>query len=111
MSAIDQVIAAAKAIALSGHTPTVALIKSRVGKTPMPMIVQGLQQFKAIPKNEWQNIKDVAPEELGSQEATDPMIELTKQFKLMQQQIDALNQRVAQLETQLKLNEIKAIGE
>lgn len=51
MSPIDQVLAAACALEASGKTPSLALIKSRVGnKIPMPLLIQGLQQFKSIPK-------------------------------------------------------------
>ncbi|MCG9963744.1 hypothetical protein [Shewanella cutis] len=53
MSPIDQVLAAACALDASGKTPSLALIKSRVdNKIPMPILIQGLQQFKSIPKAE-----------------------------------------------------------
>ena len=102
MSPIEHVISAAKSIAINGHTPSVALIKARVGKIPMPIIVQGLQQFKALPKSEWQTIADfVAPQH--EVEATEsPQLEpFMKHQQLMQQQINELLQRVALLEQQL----------
>jgi hypothetical protein len=104
MSPIEHVISAAKSIAINGHTPSVALIKGRVGKIPMPIIVQGLQQFKALPKSEWQTIADfVAPEQLGVTANEHPSLEvIASQQQVMQQQVNELLQRVALLEQQLK---------
>ena len=104
MSPIEQVISAAKSIAINGHTPSVALIKGRVGKIPMPLIVQGLQQFKALPKSEWQAIADfVAPEQKVAEANEIASIEvIATQQQVMQQQVNELLQRVALLEQQLK---------
>ncbi|MCH1928849.1 hypothetical protein L9G16_01495 [Shewanella sp. A25] len=53
MSPIDQVLAAARALEESGKVPSLALIKPRISnKIPMPMIIQGLQQYKSMPKAE-----------------------------------------------------------
>ncbi|MCL1143398.1 hypothetical protein [Shewanella gaetbuli] len=99
MSQIEQVIAAAKSIAIKGHTPTIALIKSRVGKLPMPAIVQGLQQFKAIPQSEWKNIADVNLDAENADNTPQPTIEeLLSNQKTMQQHIQALTDRVTELE-------------
>ncbi|WP_434951309.1 hypothetical protein ACRWQL_17325 [Shewanella sp. HL-SH4] len=104
MSPIEHVIAAAKAIAINGHTPSVALIKGRVGKVPMPLIVQGLQQFKAIPKSEWQGIADFVPtEELENKPQNNiSLTEVAEQQHKMQQQINQLMARITQLEQQLE---------
>ncbi|QIR14964.1 hypothetical protein [Shewanella aestuarii] len=99
MSSIEQVIAAAKAIATNGHTPSVALIKSRVGKVPMPLIVQGLQQFKAMPKSEWQTIPEFqAPVTQQASQDMPSIEELLAQQQLMVEQIEMLIQRVTSLE-------------
>jgi hypothetical protein len=53
MTPIEQVLAAAKAIAATGKTPSLALIKSKVGNAlPMPILIQGLQRFKALTRAE-----------------------------------------------------------
>ena len=94
MSPIEHVISAAKSIAINGHTPSVALIKGRVGKIPMPIIVQGLQQFKALPKSEWQAIADfVAPEQKVAEANEIASIEvIATQQQVMQQQVNELLQ-------------------
>lgn len=104
MSPIEHVIAAAKAIAINGHIPSVALIKSRVGKVPMPLIVQGLQQFKATPKSEWQGIADFVPSEVSESEPKNniSLTEVAEQQYKMQQQINQLISRITQLEQELK---------
>lgn len=102
MSPIEQVIAAAKAIATNGHTPSVALIKSRVGKVPMPLIVQGLQQFKAMPKSEWQTIAEFQSPVTQTPALDIPSIEeLFTQQQLMLKQIETLTHRVTSLEQAL----------
>lgn len=104
MSPIEQVLATAKIIALSGHTPTLALVKSRLSnKLPMPLIIQGLQQFKAMPKSQWHAISDP----LAAQTATcednnnDPSIDLQQllaHLNQLQAQVSALTLRVNTLE-------------
>ncbi|WP_144209810.1 hypothetical protein [Shewanella donghaensis] len=109
MSPIEQVLAAAKSIAIAGHTPTLALIKGKLGKRiPMPTLIQGLQQFKAIPKEQWQDLPDLAAmmEPATTQNSDDPLVMLEQKwqarFELIQndydQKITALEARIVKLE-------------
>jgi len=89
MSPIDQVLAAACALEASGKTPSLALIKSRVGnKIPMPLLIQGLQQFKSIPKAE--------RERLAAQ--TQPEVEETHTAEASPLTVATLAQQLAQLQ-------------
>ncbi|ESE40819.1 hypothetical protein [Shewanella decolorationis] len=89
MSPIDQVLAAACALEASGKTPSLALIKSRVGnKIPMPLLIQGLQQFKSIPKAE--------RERLAAQ--TQPVVEETDTAEASPLTVATLAQQLAQLQ-------------
>lgn len=104
MSPIEQVLAAAKSIANNGHSPSLALIKGRLGNSiPMPVLIQGLQQFKALPKSEWQNIpelSDIPSTESLPAEQCDPVVKLQQQVSDMQQLIVQLTHRVHELELQ-----------
>lgn len=89
MSPIDQVLAAACALDASGKTPSLAQIKSRVGnKIPMPILIQGLQQFKSIPKTE--------RERLAAQ--SQPVIEETHTAEASPLTVATLAQQLAQLQ-------------
>ncbi|ABK49059.1 conserved hypothetical protein [Shewanella sp. ANA-3] len=89
MSPIDQVLAAACALEASGKTPSLALIKSRVGnKIPMPLLIQGLQQFKSIPKAE--------RERLATQ--SQPVVEETRTAEASPLTVTTLAQQLAQLQ-------------
>lgn len=60
MSPLEQVLAASKHISDSGKVPSLALIKSKLGSSiPMPILIQGLQQFKSMPKSDICNIADL----------------------------------------------------
>ncbi|MGL5046491.1 MAG: hypothetical protein ACRC6S_02650 [Shewanella sp.] len=51
MSPLDQVLAAARSLEACGKVPSLALIKTRLGSSlPLPILIQGLQQFKSMPK-------------------------------------------------------------
>lgn len=105
MSPIEQVLAAAKSIAINGHTPSLALIKGRLGsRFPMPVLIQGLQQFKALPKSDWQNLPelaDIPAPETASDGLANPIEQLQQQVDTMQQLINQLNSRVNELEQQV----------
>ncbi|ASF14971.1 hypothetical protein ACE02Y_02640 [Shewanella xiamenensis] len=89
MSPIDQVLAAACALEASGKTPSLALIKSRVGnKIPMPILIQGLQQFKSVPKAE--------RERLAAQ--SQPVVEETHTTDASPLTVATLAQQLAQLQ-------------
>ncbi|MFB2778677.1 hypothetical protein ACE017_05865 [Shewanella mangrovisoli] len=125
MSPIDQVLAAACALEASGKTPSLALIKSRVGnKIPMPILIQGLQQFKSIPKAERERLATQSQPVVGETHTaeTSPLTvtTLAQQLAQLQQGIEQalalknneimqlknelieLKQRVSQLESQGK---------
>lgn len=60
MSNIDQVLAVARALEASGKEPSLALIKTRLGNSlPLPILIQGLQQFKAMPKAERERLAEL----------------------------------------------------
>lgn len=98
MSSINHVLAAAKAIALKGQTPNLALIKSKVGShVPMPILIQGLRQFKAMSKESWVDITEVEePTHTPTQQPT--ISELQNKIFHMQQQIDMLTERLTIVE-------------
>lgn len=74
MSPIDQVLAAACALDASGKAPSLALIKSRLGnKFPMPILIQGLQQFKSMPKAERERLAALSIPEVEEQKPTEPV--------------------------------------
>ncbi|MCL1067085.1 hypothetical protein L2735_09730 [Shewanella olleyana] len=110
MSPIEQVLAAAKTIALNGRTPTMALVKGKLGgKVPMPLLIQGLQQFKAIPKDQWQTLPDLGNALESTKPSANSESQLIEQKLLAQMQqmknefeakIDLLKQRISQLENQ-----------
>ncbi|GGM93069.1 hypothetical protein [Shewanella xiamenensis] len=125
MSPIDQVLAAACALEASGKTPSLALIKSRVGnKIPMPILIQGLQQFKSIPKAERERLAAQSQPVIEETHTTDAspltVATLAQQLAQLQQGIEQalalknneimqlrnelieLKQRVSQLESQGK---------
>lgn len=125
MSPIDQVLAAAWALDASGKVPSLALIKTRLGnKLPMPILIQGLQQFKSMPKAERERLATLSIPEDDGQKTTEPMrvsittiaaqlTELQQEFtqtialkntEIMQltNELIELKQRVNQLELQGK---------
>lgn len=60
MSPIDQVLAAARALEASGKVPSLALIKTRLGSSlPLPILIQGLQQFKSMPKADRERLAEL----------------------------------------------------
>ena len=107
MSPIDQVLAAAKAIALSGHVPNLALVKSRLrNKLPIPIIIQGLKEFKAMPKERWASLADVdlSQAEDNALQASNTDLDLQQLLLTIQQltqQIDQLTARVQILENKV----------
>ncbi|MDO6617694.1 MULTISPECIES: hypothetical protein [unclassified Shewanella] len=110
MSPIEQVLAAAKSIAVAGHTPTLALIKGKLGtRIAMPTLIQGLQQFKAIPKEQWQDLPDLAAmiQPANTETAQDPLTALEQKWQAKFDAVEsefalkiaALEKRIVQLES------------
>lgn len=106
MTPIEQVLAAAKAIAISGKTPNLALIKSKVGNSiPMPLLVQGLQRFKALSKAEVEALtfeKQHLNHESSPDKQDFSLENLQQQVQTLQQQQQVLVARIDALEASLK---------
>ncbi|WP_299787597.1 hypothetical protein [uncultured Shewanella sp.] len=91
MSPLEQVLAAAKSISGSGKVPSLALIKAKLGNSvPMPILIQGLQQFKSMP----QDLIDQLPEISVTQKKAKPKEE--------QSEIAELKQEIEQLKAAYK---------
>ncbi|MEL4409707.1 hypothetical protein [Shewanella algae] len=107
---LEQVMAAAAAVAQSGHTPSLALIKARLGnKLPMPLLVEGLQRFKSLPESEREKLLEDAPQlqETVPQQAVSTVevlqqeiSQLRQEQQQLKQEFAALQQRLAKLEGQ-----------
>ena len=108
---LEQVMAAAAAVAQSGHTPSLALIKARLGnKLPMPLLVEGLQRFKSLPESEREKLLEDAPqlqETVPQQQAVttvehlqQEISQLRQEQQQLKQEFAALQQRLAKLEGQ-----------
>lgn len=107
---LEQVMAAAAAVAQSGHTPSLALIKARLGnKLPMPLLVEGLQRFKSLPESEREKLLEDAPhlQETVPQQAVttvevlqQEISQLRQEQQQLKQEFAALQQRLAKLEEQ-----------
>lgn len=102
-SVVDQIIHTAAKLALSGTTPSTAIIKAKLGgKVPMPMLIEGMARFKALSAAEVakaaqtpQNAPHIAAEQIEQQHA------LEQQLAMLQQAYDALAARVTELEAKL----------
>jgi hypothetical protein len=107
MSPIDQVLAAAKAIALNGHAPNLALVKAQLrSKLPIPIIIQGLKEFKAMPKERWASLADMdmSQAEDNAPHASNADLDVPQLLVTIQQltqQIEQLTSRVQILENKV----------
>lgn len=120
MNPIDQVLATALELEANGKTPSLALIKTRLGNSlPLPILIQGLQQFKSTPKAERERLTTLqmaAPTQ--ETPATAPPLTLTlladrlvaqqahfehiieqqrAEIALLKKQLTELNKKVSQL--------------
>ncbi|MGI1935615.1 hypothetical protein ACRN98_02515 [Shewanella oncorhynchi] len=60
MSPLDQVLAAARSLEACDKVPSLALIKTRLGSSlPLPILIQGLQQFKSMPKADRERLAEL----------------------------------------------------
>lgn len=60
MSPLDQVLATARSLEACGKVPSLALIKTRLGSSlPLPILIQGLQQFKSMPKADRERLAEL----------------------------------------------------
>lgn len=98
-SVVDQIIHTAAKLALSGTTPSTAIIKAKLGgKVPMPMLIEGMARFKALSATEVAKAAQtpqIAAEQIEQQHA------LEQQLAMLQQAYDALAARVTELEAKL----------
>lgn len=103
MSAIEHVLSAAKALTASGKTPSVALLRSKLGNSvPMPLIIQGLQRFKSMDKQELAEINDSTqttpatselPMEEQLRQVTDELMQLKQEFATLEHRLTQLEQQ------------------
>ncbi|WP_028774512.1 hypothetical protein [Shewanella waksmanii] len=103
-SAIDQVLAAAQSISQSGRTPTLALIKTKLGTSvAMPMLIQGLQQYKSMSAADQQAIAPLnAAPAVVAEPKVDDIESLLQAYKQLNDKYLALAERVSELESQAK---------
>ncbi|GIU02584.1 hypothetical protein [Shewanella algidipiscicola] len=105
MTPIEQVLAVAKTIVDSGKTPSLALIKSKLGNSlPMPVLIQGIQRFKALSKEEVAALDasyrlPVVLEQSTSAETA--LAQLQQQVHALTQQQQELINRISALEAKL----------
>lgn len=87
MSQITQVIHTARALQIAGKTPSIALLKNKLKSIPMPLLIQGLQQFKAM-----------SQDELNAISLSNSEDHLTPEIKSQTDEINQLKQKITQLE-------------
>ncbi|WP_298768894.1 hypothetical protein [uncultured Shewanella sp.] len=116
MSPLDTIITTAHAIVSSGKPPSLALIKRQLGtQYPMPVLIQGLQQYKAMTEQEKhvlsqdilalkedKNKKDIADVQTDIDNPTSVqtqamMTQLQQYISVLTQRLDALTQEHAML--------------
>ncbi|QQX79055.1 hypothetical protein JK628_16005 [Shewanella sp. KX20019] len=90
MSPLDQVLCAAKQLSDEGKTPTLALIKTKLGMgIAMPTLIQGLQQYKSM------NATDIAA--IPTKAQLNASVQAAQQSPIDTEQ----QQRIEQLEREL----------
>lgn len=101
MSPLDQVLAAARSLESCGKTPSLALLKTRLGTSlPLPILIQGLQQFKAMSKAEREQLASLE-NAMPSDEAptATPPSQMLQQLITEQQQLQHV---IAQQQVQIQ---------
>lgn len=102
MSEIDSVLGAAKMLADEGKTPSVALLKAKLGNTvALPVIIQGLQRFKAMDRTQQAKILafSCAPQKTDKESTLEEQIaSLTLQVQQLQAEQQVLKDRLSKLE-------------
>ncbi|GIU34370.1 hypothetical protein L2719_01995 [Shewanella schlegeliana] len=114
MSPLEQVLSAAKKISDEGRTPTLALVKSKLGSSiPMPILIQGLQQFKSMSSDEIKALSadcpvkaadDVAEQSAVASQA-DTIAKLEQELVDLKAEFNLLKQQLNNLEKQCGTNE------
>ncbi|MEI6858593.1 MAG: hypothetical protein V5788_02170 [Shewanella sp.] len=101
MSPIEQILATAKSISIAGKKPSIALIKTKIGSNiPMPILIQGLQQFKAMDTNSVENIPSLDQLRVAviHDEDKSELGQLKTDFAQLQLAFQRLNARLENLE-------------
>ncbi|GIU13566.1 DNA-binding protein [Shewanella sp. MBTL60-007] len=114
MSPLEQVLSAAKKISDEGRTPTLALVKSKLGSNiPMPILIQGLQQFKAMSADDIKTLsadcsvqpaEDAAELSIAANQADkitrleQELTELKAEFNLLKKQLNKLEKQCSDTE-------------
>lgn len=97
MSPLDQVLCAAKQLSDEGKNPTLALIKTKLGiSVAMPILIQGLQQYKSMSDADKASIKTTAQINAAAQE------NLQQQSTGDKHRVEKLEQELVLLKTELK---------
>ncbi len=101
MSPLEQVIAAAKSIAIQGKVPSLALIKTKLGNTvPMPLLIQGLQQFKAMDEKAIAQLTPLESKQIVAvTQDKSEIVQLKSEVAQLKDAFEQMNQRLAKLET------------
>ncbi|QSX31056.1 hypothetical protein JYB88_05285 [Shewanella cyperi] len=101
MSANEHILVIARTLELQGQEPSVALIKARLSKPmPLPAIIKGLQQYKAMPEDAKARISVTATQVVApaQQEAEDELTVLRRELAELRLQVQELQARVTDLE-------------
>lgn len=97
MSPLDQVLCAAKQLSDEGKNPTLALIKTKLGiSVAMPILIQGLQQYKSMSDADKASIKTTAQINAAAKES------LQQQSTDEHHRVAKLEQELVQLKSELK---------
>ena len=104
MSPIEQVLAAAQKLSLAGKSPSLALIKASLGNAlPMPILVQGLQRFKAMSIEDRANIilNNATPPAATTPPEEATLAALQQEVNRLSTNQETLMARIAKLEARL----------
>ena len=104
MSPIEQVLAAAQKLSLKGKSPSLALIKASLGNSlPMPILVQGLQRFKAMSSEDRANIilNNATPAAASKPPEEATLAALQQEVNRLSANQETLMARIAKLEARL----------
>ncbi|AQS37311.1 hypothetical protein Sps_02153 [Shewanella psychrophila] len=109
MSPIEHVLSAAKSVAMTGKIPSLALIKTKLGSSiPMPILIQGLQQFKAMDTSAVEKITNLNELHTASvdKDEKSEFDQLKTEFAQLKQAYQNLNSRLEKLENdRIKANQ------
>ena len=106
MSPLEHVLAAAKLVASTGKQPSLALIKTKLGNSvPLPVLIQGLQQFKSMSQESIAQLQtpNIDASEVPPREDISELDKLILELKQLKEAYHQLNNRVAQLEADNKV--------